>query len=884
MPSKSSKPKQASRANENSSLLYDEALPEPLKYNGIFDDADAAIRIRTEATTISPYIIHLAKEETKTEARQTTSANIEALAQSLIIDDPEDELLTELEDESGLEVNFEDLLHQIAEQDEIYISNITLPDTTSSTNIPAPDEPANTPVSLLSRNEIREHLRVEEKEKPSAEAVKITVESTEIPEVVVVEAIEEPVIKAEVPQHQETEPEDTPKRLHVLTFLSPRLRAVAAFAFLAFAIVLPLQAIQGVSSAQSTQTQITSVGQQAISHFLRGTKSLESQRFDVAGTDFARAAEEFSDAEASLREMNKLVAAAVSVIPQTDRTFETVRGLVEAGKEMSKAASVLAQAGNEISHSSSLSATEKLKLLSTYVNAAKPHVEAAHKGVEKVNPELVPADYREAVDNLATTVPALAGSLEKFSTLADALYIVMGGQQKMRYLVTFQNNTELRATGGFIGSFAEMDILHGDIEAIHIPAGGTYDLQGQLSAFVNSPKPLSLINARWEFHDANWFPDFPSSARKLLWFYDRAGGPTVDGVISINASMMPKLLEITGPIEMPEYDRTIDSENFLFETQKIVEIEYDQYRDEESTRVEDAPKQFIGDLAPKVLDHLQDADMPTMLAVMEILADGLESKDVILYFQDNALQSHMESLGWSGSMKQTDGDYLMVVNTNLGGGKTDTVIDQNISVDVHIQEDGSVVNTVKIVKQHRGLKTELFEGVNNVDYVRLYVPRGSQLLSAEGFEIPPEELFKLSELPLDEDPHLALSVTAVSQHGPSKTDVWNEDGKTVFGNWIQTAPGETETVTFTYKLPFTLANSTEDTILALAKQHLGLKSLETYTLLLQKQPGVETRSTTIRTHLPNNLQPIISVPDTTNDVFFTNDRDHFLHMLLERKR
>ncbi|KKR89479.1 MAG: hypothetical protein UU36_C0026G0003 [Candidatus Uhrbacteria bacterium GW2011_GWE2_41_1153] len=169
--------------------------------------------------------------------------------------------------------------------------------------------------------------------------------------------------------------------------------------------------------------------------------------------------------------------------------------------------------------------------------------------------------------------------------------------------------------------------------------------------------------------------------------------------------------------------------------------------------------------------------------------------------QDNKLQSDIKALGWSGSLLQTDGDYLMVVDSNLGGGKTDSVIKQDIDVDVEIQADGSIINTVTITKEHTGLANALFEGINNVDYLRLYVPKGSELLQASGFEIPDESLFKIANAPLATDKDLLLWTSNFTQDPISGTDIWNEQGKTVFGNWMQTKPGETEIVTFTYRLP-----------------------------------------------------------------------------------
>lgn len=860
------KKSQSNPSAPKTSQVFDDALPASLKHTGFSEQPKNAISVHTDSPgQLSPYIIHLSHDEPSV-TREVASPKLDALAKSLIVEDEPEAAKTEARD---LVLDFQDLVHQFRESD-YNVSPQKAPVSESAGSVAEPEQPLEAPQLLspatLDDVVVDQHVPLAMNEQETAQ------------EVVAVERA----------------PEKTKARrawrLPTLRFpniAGPKVRAIAAFVTMSFALVLPLHAIQQVNATKSAQSQITDAGRSAIDNFLRGARALEGDRLDVAGVDFSRASQEFSEAEESLEHLNATIATIANVIPQTDRTYESARGLITAGKELSEAATTLADAGEALQSRESLTATEKLSLLSSYVEDALPHIETASTAIERVDANVVPDEYKTAVEDLKLRVPSLSTSMEEFVQFSETLVTIMGGERKMRYLVVFQNNTELRATGGFPGSFAEMDVLNGQIEQIHIPEGGTYDVQGQLAAFVEAPKPLSLINSRWEFHDANWFPDFPTSAKKMLWFYEQAGGPTVDGVLAINATMMPKLLEITGPIEMPEYGRTIDSENFLFETQKIVEFEYEHYDKNNPEREEDAPKQFIGDLAPKILEHLENADLQTTLAMLDILGEGLTQKDVQVYFENNGLQSNMVELGWSGSVKQTEGDYLMVVNTNLGGGKTDTVIDQNVDVYSEVQPDGSIINTVTIRKEHRGLKSALFEGLNNVDYLRLYVPKGSELMSAEGFEIPDESLFEISETPLSVDEDYALLVTNQRVHQQSKADIWEESGKTVFGGWIQTMPGELEQVTFTYKLPMRLVSQQRDlTLFDIAKNRLGFKDLESHTILIQKQPGVLTRVTNVTLSFPGHKSVVWSShagTSVTDNIELENTQDHFVRFLLENE-
>jgi len=194
--------------------------------------------------------------------------------------------------------------------------------------------------------------------------------------------------------------------------------------------------------------------------------------------------------------------------------------------------------------------------------------------------------------------------------------------------------------------------------------GGTYDMQGQLTRNVAAPEPLQLVRGRWELQDANWYPDFPSSAQNAMWFYEQSGGPSVDGVMAINADLVARLIDAVGPIAMPKYNLTVDGETFLFETQRQVEIAYD--------RTANTPKAFIGDLAPVLLERLTKAQQDTFLNVVGLLGDGLSAQDIQIYHSDPSIQSAIERLGWDGGVRGNTGDYLMVTHANIGGGKTDS--------------------------------------------------------------------------------------------------------------------------------------------------------------------------------------------------------------------
>src|SRR5690606_22785809 len=110
-----------------------------------------------------------------------------------------------------------------------------------------------------------------------------------------------------------------------------------------------------------------------------------------------------------------------------------------------------------------------------------------------INPNALPENYRDQFARVTAVVPVIQTALDTLMENAEIMLTLLGAEQPQRYLIVFQNNNEIRGTGGFIGSFAEVDIAKGAITKLTIPHGGSYDLRGGLKANVEPPHPISVL-------------------------------------------------------------------------------------------------------------------------------------------------------------------------------------------------------------------------------------------------------------------------------------------------------------------------------------------------------------------------------------------------------
>ncbi len=656
-------------------------------------------------------------------------------------------------------------------------------------------------------------------------------------------------------------------------------RSTLGFAALAALLVLPLGVYGSFGSLMDGKNRVLAESVEAVGFLKAGGEAAKSRDFAAAGEAFGQARDSFTDAKRQLGALATMLNAAPAVLPGT--SFSAAGPLLNAGREIADGGERLAtglaaldQAGDP---------TEKIDAAKSYLRDALPHLERASRELARVSPAAVPAEYRGAVTDAQAEIPRLTEAVRRANAVADVMGDILGKNGTKRYLAIFQNNAELRPTGGFMGSFALIDIEKGRVKKMDIPGGGTYDLKGSLTAHLSSPQPLHLINAQWQFQDANWYPDFPASARQVTWFYDKSGGPTTDGVIAMTATFMEKLLAITGPIDMPEYGKTITAQNFFYETQKAVELDYDKQ--------ENRPKQFIADLAPKVLDKIMNGDRTDLMALAAALDESLAKKEIQFWSKDPGTEERVAALGWAGEMKQTAGDYLAIVHTNIAGQKTDLVMHDDVHHAVKVLPDGTGIVTLTISRTHGGQKGALFSGVRNVDYLRVYVPKGSALVEARGFTPPDPKLFKLADPADGVDPAVAEQERTSRTDRASGTLVTEEGGKTVFGNWTQTDPGETSTVTLVYQLPpgsVRITNPAQGKLASLIGRFSGAdRSRINYSLLVQKQAGANPAAFTSTVDLPRGFFPSWQQPARKEDdrgrwsVSGEIDRDAFFGSIAE---
>lgn len=600
-------------------------------------------------------------------------------------------------------------------------------------------------------------------------------------------------------------------------------KAAMTFVIILVILVMPIHIVWLASSLLNGKDALTRSGYLAINKIRAGVADFTNSDYAKASGNFKAASREFDDINKQLRDYNDTLSEVAMYSPAIKRKLDLAAGLSVIGQNISSVADILSQ----IVGSDTEKTIANLNALSDKFRSIVTAVKSIKVDIVGLSPNDLPQSIQEKVSYLQDNFDVIVADLDNAVMTLDIAREFIGVNGFQRNLVLFQNNREIRPTGGFIGSFARLDFLAANLQKIDFPGGGTYDLQGGFKEHLIPPKPLSIVNTEWYLWDANWWPDFPTTAKKLVWFYEKSGGPTVDSVIAVNADFLPNLLDLTGPITLDQYQLTIDKDNFFDVIQKEVEENYDKSLNQ--------PKKVLKDLAPLLFEKI--AEKGNYRDLLSLITSALSAKDIQVYFTDETVQAEAMSLGWSGHTRTSDKDYLSVISANVAGGKSDSAIYETIDHQALVNDAGDIIVTTTITKEHRAEPDDYMAYLNNVDYLRVYVPLGSELMSASGFTSPDQSNFHQSADYAVEDSDLETNSGHETIDASSGTIIGRELNHTVFANWMQVAPGQTTSAILKYRLPFKLKISSDNGVEWLNWWRSDVREVDTYSLLVQRQSG-----------------------------------------------
>lgn len=419
------------------------------------------------------------------------------------------------------------------------------------------------------------------------------------------------------------------------------------------------------------------------------------------------------------------------------------------------------------------------------------------------------ADLGNFFPGAADSRLSLESDSGRFGDFLDSLLRLLESPGERHILVLFENSSELRPGGGFLGSYAEVVLKEGSIQSMEVR--DINDADREFDEKIVPPKPLQAIATRWRAADANWFFDYSLSSKKVIQFMEKSkkyrnSSITFDGAIAVSPNVVRDILEITGPVQLSGRSGAINKDNFLLEIQK--EVQAGQAGSTNSRQAEkNAPKKILEELTPVLLDKLSNLQGDEKKIPFLKFGEWLAGKDLMLYFKEPGLENFFDFYNVSGKVfelpRNFNGDYLAVVNANIGGGKTDLFVKQKMFFKTQLNLDGTASDELTLLREHRGNTSDSWwYRAQNQNYLEVFTPPDATLLNFSGGwdrKIYPKVNYAKSGYAID--PAVAeIESKMKKDFNFPLVDVFRESGKNVFAAWVKTDSGKTSKITFDYKV------------------------------------------------------------------------------------
>jgi len=425
-------------------------------------------------------------------------------------------------------------------------------------------------------------------------------------------------------------------------------------------------------------------------------------------------------------------------------------------------------------------------------------------------------------------VTLVAATIDSYPTL-------FGMDEKKTYLVLFQNNAEIRPSGGFIGSYGLLSLNKGSVSDFQIH--DVYDADGQLTAHVEPAYPLRRYMGivHQYLRNSNYSPDFPTGASTSANMLYLETGETVSGVIGVDVSFVKTLVGALGPIYVPDYKETVNEKNFYLLTQTHAEKDFFPG----STQKKD----FLRSLFSAIQLKLSDQKSLPYVSLSQAVARAISEKHMLFAFPDPGIQHLFSVNNLSSSLldsrevkTQQYNDFLGISETNIGANKANAFVYRKVEQRAVLDETGRIKNTVTV--RYKNESNE-WPGGDYKNYIRIITPKGSVLsdITIDGQ--------KQSITPAITDYLLYERPDYTSPPG-LEVETSEEMNKTLFGFLVITPKSKFKTISVSYISPTVL--------------HMGAPVVS-YDLWYFKQNGTDAYSYSFIFSYPENFKAFRVSPD-----------------------
>ncbi len=290
---------------------------------------------------------------------------------------------------------------------------------------------------------------------------------------------------------------------------------------------------------------------------------------------------------------------------------------------------------------------------------------------------------------------------------------LLGIDKPITYLILLGNDTEIRANGGFAGSYTKITLsppviptepsraeespsiksvisgtdpesnptppvipdLIGNLNkfsksnpSLNVSFQDIYVPNGQLQGHVTPPDPIQQAfgHGTWELANADWEPDFPTAAKDIRWFLEKGKEINPDILGIVNLTTIKKVLDVVGDFSVPEYKAQITPDNLYLFLQGKTEVGFFPG----STQKKDT----LTAVGTAMIKKLKILPISKKIKIAKILYEDLSNQNIVANSLNPSFQNLLIEQKFAGAFSPAAFDNYALIETNLGANKANQFV------------------------------------------------------------------------------------------------------------------------------------------------------------------------------------------------------------------
>ncbi|MDD4937827.1 MAG: DUF4012 domain-containing protein [Candidatus Shapirobacteria bacterium] len=405
--------------------------------------------------------------------------------------------------------------------------------------------------------------------------------------------------------------------------------------------------------------------------------------------------------------------------------------------------------------------TESIEGLIPYLDSIETKITDIDNNLSQIDINRYPQSYkgveiRSNISKAQDIVSQVKTLIKDDKPLLSKVSWLLGKDSPRKYLMIFQNDGELRPSGGFWTAYSTLTVNNGKVTPG--VASNIYDLDDKINSRVPAPRLIKSyhINVPYlNLRDSNLSPDFPTDAQIFLEQYLKTTGGkgSFDGVIAIDTQLLVDMVKVLGKLDTRVGTFTADPDKRCDGCPSIIyDLQWMSGRPRDY--IEPNRKDFMNPLMSALLTNVMGSEKSKMASLIQAFFKNINEKHIMTYFPDSEMQNIGNLANITGKIIDVDKntDYFHLNDANFASAKSNIFITQKIKHNITIK-NGVAQHKISVtyINPTAASNCNLEKGdlcLNASQYrdlFRFYVPIGSKLIKMTGSEIDPVQYEELNK-------------------------------------------------------------------------------------------------------------------------------------------